>query len=152
MTDTSPELLKVIGDVIRDRLHKMEKRIREAAVINVADQLPAPVINLPALESHVTNEVGVPTVNVTVDMTPVADALDRLAQVLAGRDELLSQLLQVLAEQEPPQFSPRISLPEIPVNVVSKNTVEAPAWPERKPRKLELVHEDGSKTIVREIA
>ena len=150
---------KVIGDALRDRLHKMRKELREAAVVNISDQLPAPHVDVhvPQLEAHVHNEVSAPAVNVMPnDMDGVAAALlkidetnARFATAIEGQNELLSQLLQVLAAQQPPVVKNYVE----PAAVAPPNvTVESPRPPERKPRKLELLHEDGTKTIVREIA
>jgi hypothetical protein len=119
-------------------------------------QLPAPVVNSEVRVSPtpVHNEVNVPPaeVAVNVDMAPVAAAIDRLRESMEGRDELLAQLLRVLADMPAPVVNSEVRVSPTPVTVTAPNvTVEGAQVtvpPPANVRKATIRRPDGTVSVI----
>ncbi len=105
---------------------------------------------------QITNEIEV----APLDLTPMAEAVDRMtktlaeavdrmADALAEQAGQIGELLAVLRDQEPPtvEVNPTIEIPKGPAPQV---TVEAAKVPERKKRKIRVSHSDGSESTIEE--
>lgn len=152
--------LMVANEVLRRRLGEATK----APAPQVVNRVEPPAV-------YVSNEVG----GVAVDTTPIAEAIaralpaangedaDRVARVVAealgrladgqaGVEEMLSQLVQVLAAREPTELRPviQVAAPEVTVEA-PRVTVEAPRPAERPKRTLVIEHDDGTRSVVKEV-
>lgn len=76
-------LLRAVRDEIGDRIAKIHPDVHNYVPASAVTVDPAPVV-------------------VNVDMTPVADAIDRMTAQLLANDERMSQLLVVLSEMPAP--------------------------------------------------
>lgn len=86
-----------------------------------------------------------PAININVDMQPIADAIDRMT-------DILNEVLVTLSKQLPPNvdFKPIIKVPETIVNVAAPEvTVQVPE-PRGQERTLTIEHSDGTTSIVKE--
>lgn len=82
-------------------------------------------------------------VAVTVDTTPIARSVDRMTEAIVKQSELLARLVGVVASQKPPtvEVNPTIEVQQPP----------APAPVRKKPRKLVVQHDDGSKSTITDV-
>lgn len=131
----SPEeakLLEAIDRLVEGREDIWKRAARDSVAAHLAKSPPAP-----------------PQVNVTLDMTPVADAITELGKVLMG------VMLKAMTQQKPIEFKPEIIIPETVVNVAAPSVTVKPAeitvtptftLPEREPRRVRLEHDDGTTT------
>ncbi len=129
MTAESRALLQAVGKTLREFKPK---------------ELPTPIVQN---EVHVPTEA--PVVNVSVDMEPVANALDRFTEAMNRQSDLMALLIQKLPEL--------LMAPQVRVNVESptvnftqpEDTLQA-VLPVIK-RKLRITHDDGTTTIAEEM-
>lgn len=144
MTPREAVILRAVGDVVSKRLRILTDNLRaeipETQQVNlqpqriefpmpqVTNQVEAPVVN-------VVNEVESPVVNVSIDLAPIALAI---SEGLRGIEEMLSQLVQVMAAQKPPRVT--VEAPNV--------TVEQPK--DRPKRSIKIKHGDGTESVVTE--
>lgn len=121
-------------------------------------EFPAPTITVVEKPPNINNEIHLPQsepiVNVTIDMGPIATAIDRQteamsvqAKALEKQSIILGQLIQLLPSL--------IMKPEVHVDVASPQVtfqppdpIEAMTGPKRK---LRITHDDGSNSTIEEI-
>jgi hypothetical protein len=95
------------------------------------------------------NNLPETVVTVHVDMTPVAEAVDRMTDAFTGLTEMMSKLVQVLASQPPPTVDVKPEITVQPAKVEPSKVV----FPPRVFPILRLeVGADGNKRIVPEVA
>lgn len=151
MNQDTKTLVKAIGQVLKERLNNLPpgKSARfELAMPAVNNVVETPSVNVAAPNVN----VSAPAVSVTVDMTPVAQAIDRMTDAVLGQGEMLSQLLQVLASQPAPAVTvkPRFDAPE---SDLSQRFVEQLAQAivaaiPAKPKRMVIKHDDGKVSVV----
>ncbi len=135
-----------------------EARIPHVAVTNEVS--PAQV-NVEAPTVNVVNEVhpNPSPITINCDMTPVADSLSGMAGVLAKlsdtldhQREMLSQLLQVLAETPAPTVKPIIRVVPSMVTLTPdiKLTLPPPDGNGQRKRTLRVDHSDGTSSWIQE--
>lgn len=152
MTEQERAILGAVAEVVNDRMARLRRDMQQAPV-----QAP-----------HVTNQL---------DLTPVAQALDRFAEspphvavtnevpaasvvvevdmapVAAALDRMttaLVELVRAAAERPPPtvEFSPVVKVPETNVTVEAPSvTVEAP---KHERRTMTIKHSDGTQSTITE--
>lgn len=113
---------------VADALTRMTLVIPEQPTINVANDVQSPVVNVEVRPTPVDVHVAAPEVTVNAppaDFRPLAAAVNRLADgqlmVVKSVEALLQAFLSFLAQSE------------------------------RKPRKLEISHADGTKSTLKEV-
>ena len=151
-------IVNAVADVMRGQLAKLTPGVRDVTlqpVLNL-DKLQPPQVRVENVvnPTPIRNEVPPSAVVVNVDLSPVAEAIGaaivRMTEALTDQTEILRQLVSGLAESPAPVFSPQVTLPERSITVEAPQvTVEAP---ERKRITLQITHDDGSKSFVKEVA
>ncbi len=155
-------LLRAVGDVLRER-GSVSDALRDALA-----ELPAP---------SVTNDVAAPVVHVKVDMTPVAEALEKALDFRKEQSAMLRAVGDVVRESKDLPPVPLHVVNEIPQAAVSVSVDMAPvaaaldrlaaaqtantdklsklflllsARPERPKRRVVISYDDGTKTVISE--
>lgn len=142
--------MRAMADVVRSR--EASSGLATSDVLDrITKAMPQSITmppNITVESPEIHNEVISPDVTVTVDMTPVADAIDRMA-------ESINQLVAALANRPAIEVKPVVNVPAPVVNISPpKVHVAAPnvtvEVPERKKRQMTIQHDDGTKSVVKE--
>ncbi len=158
LTDEQKAIMDAVAAVYNRRLEELEKRLQPRVrdiTINGRDP-PAPQVynDVRTPEVYVSNEVEAPVVNVApLDMTPVANAVDRFADVMDHHTEMLGQLVTMvaaLAQQTPTVVNQMPEQPQPAITFRPEIRVERPAANGRRSRSFVITHGDGTESRITE--